>query len=192
MSRTTTIRTATSVAVLVVAALSGTSPSWAGAAAIGASATQGVGSGVWSIVPTTASSAPYGTGALTLNFPKVPNAIAPPQYFNVVNTGSFSASGATYTVSGLDTTQVTVEACSSPGTWNETTGACSTTIITLVTTASGTTSGTAVSTTVPTAVGALQRTRVKPLAVSKNATDAYTVGVLVARSQIRAGTTTNS
>lgn len=180
------------MAVLVVAALSGTTPSWAAVGASSASATQGVGSGTWSIVPTTASSAPYGTGALTLNFPKVTNSIAPPQYFNVVNTGSFAASGATYTVSGLDTTQVTVEACSSPGTWNETTGACSTTIVTLVTTATGTTSGTAVSTTVPTAVGTSQRTRLRPLVISKNSVDTYTVGVLVARSQIRVGTTTTS
>jgi len=152
---------------------------------------QPAGSATWAVVPTSASAAPYGTGALTLSFPKAGNAISPPQYFNLANSGNLTATGATYTVSGLDATQATVETCTG-GAWNETTGACSGTTVTLVTTTAGTTSGTATSTTVPAATGALLRTRVRPLATSKNATLTYTVSVAVARAQVRPPTSTSN
>lgn len=193
----TMLRTAAPVAVLGLAVL--VAPLLARAtpadAATPARATpasaQQVGSGTWAVVPTTASIAPYGTGTLALNFPKVANTTAPPRYFNLANSGNLTVAGATYTVSGLDTTQVTVETCLG-GTWNEAVGTCTGTIVTLVTTVAGTTTGTSVSTTAPAAVGTLLRTRVRPLAISKNATDTYTVSVAVARSQVRTPTTTNS
>jgi len=76
---------------------------------------QPAGSATWAVVPTSASAAPYGTGALTLSFPKAGNAISPPQYFNLANSGNLTATGATYTVSGLDATQATVETCTARG-----------------------------------------------------------------------------
>lgn len=186
-----TLRAATLMAVLGVVVLGGSIPADAATLASAAAAAQPVGSGTWSVVPTTASTAPFGTGALSLNFPKVANAIAPPQYFNLANSGTLTATGAAYTITGLDTTQVTVETCIG-GTWNETTGTCSGTIVTLVTTVTGSTSGTASSSTVPATAGSLLRSRVKPLAISKNATDTYTVSVAVARSQVRTSTSTSS
>ena len=191
MSGMLTLRAATLVAALGVVVLGGSMPADATTIARAASAVHQVGSGTWSVVPTTASTSPYGMGALSLNFPKVTNAIAPPQYFNLANSGNLTVTGAAYTVTGLDTTQVTVETCIG-GTWNETAGTCSGTIVTLVTTATGTTSGTASSSTVPATAGSLLRARVKPLAISKNSTDMYTVSVAVTRSQIRASTSTTS
>ena len=193
----TMLRTAASVAVLSMAVLVALLLGWAtpaGAATLGRvtpPAAQSAGSGTWAVVPTTSSTAPYGTGTLALNFPKVANAIAPSQYFNLANSGSLTVVGASYTVTGLDTTQVTIETCVS-GTWNETNGTCTGSIVTLVTTAAGTTSGTATSTTAPFAPGTVLRARLRPLAISKNATDTYTISVGVARPQVRTPTMTSS
>lgn len=189
MSVTTASRSAAAAVGLAVAVLSAASPTWAAATAAGQSGVQSAASASWGVVPTSGSTAPATPGALTLTFPKAGgNAVAPPQYFNVVNNRTLTVSSATYVLAQSDTTMVAVEACSTA--WNEATGLCPGTTTVLVMTTTGTTSGSASSTVVPAAPGAVLRLRCRPTQPSKNGVDTYTIGVQVARSGVRAAMTT--
>jgi hypothetical protein len=151
-----------------------------------ATATHTVTSGTWKALPTTLGSPPYLTQSLVLTF--LLGASPPPQYFWVVNTGSLTLTGATYTVgiTGTPGASASISACVG-GTWNETSGACSGTITTLVTTAAGS----AASAVVPAAAGASIRLRATVTSALTLA-DIVTVGVSVSRSQVRAATATDS
>ena len=158
----------------------------AGGTAGNATAAQTVTSGTWKALPTTLGSPPYLTQSLVLTF--LLGASPPPQYFWVVNTGSLTLSGATYTVgiTGTPGASASIAACVG-GTWNESTGACSGTITTLVTTATGS----AASAVVPAAAGSSIRLRASVTSALTIA-DVVTVGVSVSRSQVRAATSSNS
>src|SRR5690348_1528797 len=88
-----------------------------------ASVTSSVGSGSWSVVATSASTAPYGSGPLTLNFGALG---AQTIFFNAVNTGTLSLTGATYSVSATNMpngSNVSLFACLG-GVWNLITVTC--------------------------------------------------------------------
>jgi hypothetical protein len=175
------------VSVLAVSVLCATATADAAGLA-SASRTQTPSTIRWAVVATLAASAPV-PGPLTLTFNRSTN-VAPPQYFNVINTGTTPLAGAIYGLSQSDTTTVTIEACST--TWNETTHTCSGLTTTLVTTAVGSTTGSASSTVVPTNPGAVLRLRARPAMGSRNAQDTYTISTSVNRAAVRAGTTTSS
>lgn len=189
MAGTTTPRSVAAAISLGVAVLCSATPTWAAASATARSVAQPATSAGWGIVPTTSATAPATPGPLTLTFPKAPGSgVAPPQYFNAINNRSLAVANATYTLAQSDTTMVAVDACS--GTWNETTGACSGTISTLVTTVTGAITGSAASPVVPAAPGAVLRLKCRPTQPSNNAVDTYTIGVQVPRSAVRAAMTT--
>lgn len=96
-----------------------------------AQGTQSVASAGWGVVPTTSASSPP-PGALTLTYAAI---LSPPaQYFDAVNTGTITLSGASYGVAvsggGLGSPTITLNACAN-GTWNTVTGLCSGTTVVL-------------------------------------------------------------
>src|SRR5436305_13181306 len=96
--------------------LAGTVPSLAGVGGTTRVSGHAVGSGSWAAVATTASTAPFGTGALALNLGLLGKQLI---YFNVANAGTLSLTGTTYTLSGTNLpggSNVTVYACVG-GTW---------------------------------------------------------------------------
>jgi hypothetical protein len=190
-------RSAGSVATAAGLALAGlltSTPAWAGLTATGRkTAAQSSTSGSWGVVPTVGSTAPASPSALTLTFQQASNKNnpSPAQYFNVVNNGTLALLTATYSLSQSDTTQYSVRDCT--GTWTTSTGACSGTITTLVSTSAGTTagSGAAVS-AVPATPGGLRQLQLLPTTGSVNMSGTCTVSVAVARTGVRAATTTSS
>ncbi|MDQ1685073.1 MAG: hypothetical protein QOC82_1810 [Frankiaceae bacterium] len=145
-------------------------------------------SGVWAALPTTAASAPYVPTALALTF-AVAVTTPRPQYFWVVNTGTVSLTGASYTVTetGALGLTATVQACVG-GSWNETTDACSGTITTVATSGAGATS----STVVPGAPSAQVRLRALLSGAPTVTVAVVTTSISVARTDARAATTTYS
>jgi hypothetical protein len=178
---------AVAVALLGVLGVSSAKLALASGEAGNAAATNTVTSGTWKALPTTLGSPPYLTQSLVLTFAL---SVTPPpaQYFWVVNTGSLTLTGATYTVgiTGTPGASASISACVG-GTWNESSGACSGSITTLVTTAAGS----AASVVVPAAAGASIRLRASVTSALTLA-DIVTVGVSVSRSQVRAATSSNS
>ena len=145
-------------------------------------------SATWAALPTQASTAPYVPAALSLTF-AVAVTTPPPQYFWVVNTGTVSLSTASYTVTetGAVGLTATVEACVG-GSWNETNDTCSGTITTVATSSGGATSSSAV----PAAPSAQVRLRARVSGPPTVTAAVVTTSVAVARSNVRAATTTNS
>ncbi|NKX53853.1 hypothetical protein [Arthrobacter mobilis] len=82
---------------------------------------QGVSSGIWGAVATTATQAPYGSGPLALRFNASLLAAPPPQFFTLGNTGTLRLTGATFTATASTGTAV-LEVCSTV--WNETNNTC--------------------------------------------------------------------
>jgi hypothetical protein len=177
---------AVAVALLGVLGVSTARLAIASGTAGNASMSQTVTSGTWKALPTTLGSPPYLTQSLILTF--LLGASPPPQYFWVVNTGSLTLTGATYTlsISGTPGASASIAACVG-GTWNESTGTCSGSITTLVSTAAGS----AGSTVVPVAAGSSVRLRAS-VTSALTVADIVTVGVSVSRSQVRAATSTSS
>lgn len=118
-----------------------------------ASGTGSSDSASWAVVATTASAAPYGSGPLTLSFRKAAKA-APPQYVNLVNTGTVALRQAQYSLTPTPLQDVVLEGCT--GTWDERRDTCSGTIVLLTTAAASTTSS-----FVPGAPGSSRRVRVR-------------------------------
>jgi hypothetical protein len=142
----------------------------------------------WAALSTQAASAPYVPAALALTF-AVALTTPPPQYFWVVNTGTVSLTRASYTVTetGAPGLSATVEACVG-GTWNESTNACSGTVTTVATSGAGATSSTAV----PTASSARIRLRAVLSGAPTISAAVVTTSIAVARTDVRAATTTYS
>lgn len=139
-----------------------------------AAATSSASSASWGAVATTAAAAPYGTGPLVLSFAKA--AKAPPQYVNLVNTGSAPLSEAAYALTAQPALEVVLEACT--GSWDERRGTCTGTVLVLAT------SGTpAVSTTVPARPGDLLRVRVR-LTASRTPAMTVTLDVRASNSNL--------
>ena len=139
------------------------------------------GSARWAAVPTAGTTAPTGTGALTLTF----TALQTPRYISVFNTGTVALTGSTMTVTMSSQQGVTnVQACSAG--WNETLGTCLGTVTTY-----GTSNAVSTTNTNPLAVGASVRLKVTPTGANGNG---FTVGIStsVSRAQARAKTTTSS
>jgi hypothetical protein len=145
------------------------------------SAPAAVSSGSWGAVATTRGSAPYGTAPLALTFTVLG---ADRQYFNVVNTGTLPLIGQTFTAT-TTAGSAAIEACSTA--WNESTGSCPSGIITTVTTTGvGPKSFAA---PLPTAGSAI---RLRANKTSGLLSFTVTVGVSVARTQVRMASTTGS
>ncbi|MEN8582820.1 hypothetical protein ABFP37_08950 [Burkholderia sp. RS01] len=180
-----THRHSSRVAVIIAAALLPclvAAPAHAAIKAGAVSGTQAAGSGQWSAVATTAGAAPFGTGALALTFTA---AGTDRQYFNVVNTGTLSLTGETFTAT-TTRSSAAVERCST--TWDESTGTCpSGTITTVMNTGA---SPTALNAPLA-ATGTKIRLRVRiTAAIQRDST--ITIGVTVSRSQVRTANTTTS
>lgn len=145
-------------------------------------------SATWAALSTQLASAPYVPSALALTF-AVAVTTPPPQYFWVVNTGTVSLTRAGYTVTetGSPGLTATVQACVG-GTWNETTDACSATITTVATSGAGLTSSTAV----PAAPSARVRLRAIVSGPPTISAGVVTTSITVARTDVRAATTTYS
>lgn len=154
-------------------ALLGVPLSWsAGTAAVAdlratASAGNAVGTATWSAVATTATTAPFGSGPLTLSFIKSGKNTS--QYFHVANAGTVGLTAAQYRLTASPALDAVLEACD--GTWNQRNGSCSGTIATLTSTA-----GTTTSAVVPSAPGTVLPVRVRLLAASKETTVVVDVG----------------
>lgn len=118
-----------------------------------ATGTGAASSASWSVVATTSSAAPYGSGPLALSFRKAAKA-APPAYVNLVNTGSVTTRQAQYALSVTPLQDVVLEGCT--GTWDERRDTCSGTVVLLTTALLPTTS-----TFVPSAPGSQLRVRVR-------------------------------
>ncbi len=109
------------------------------------------------------------------------------QYFNVNNTQTtaLNSFGIQQSFSSISPEIITMQSCS--GTWTESTGACSGTITTIVTS-----STTSAITTVPTALAALTgTTRLRLLSTKSGVSVSISVAIRLA-TDITAGTTTNS
>ena len=79
-------------------------------------ASETVASGSWAAVATTATSAPYGTGALNLTFTGSGGPPPAAQYFSLVNTGTLALTGATVSLSVTPGTNTVLEVCTTL--WN--------------------------------------------------------------------------
>jgi hypothetical protein len=153
------------------------------------SAAAAVSSGAWGAGATAATTAPYGTGPMSLSFPALSVSA---RFLTVGNTGALTVTAAAYTASssnGLVT--VKIEACNSG--WNETANTCSGLTTTVVDTAVSSTASAAFSTSssLPFGPGLHVRLRATPSVGALTGTT-LTVAVSVARNQVRAGTLTNS
>jgi len=181
------------ISTALLGVLVGAVPALAGAGGVARSPAQSLGSGSWSAVATTASSAPFGSGALSLLFGVLNTQVI---YFNVVNTGALTLTGATYTLSGTSlpgNSTLAVSACVG-GTWNQATDTCVGGALTTVLSSTGAVSSQSVSSAglFPAAPGVSVQLQVT---LSKNAAANAlgTIGVSVTRStQVRAATSTNS
>lgn len=179
----TTRRVAAVAVALLVVTVTGTS---AAVAALQARATGSgtVSTGTWSVVPTVASAAPYPTGRLSLSFARNGKASPVPAYFWLVGTGTFPVAAISSTITTSPAATAKIELCST--TWNEATGTCTGTITILDTTATG-------ATTSATAFAVGERRRVKAsITQAVSGTTTMTVDVAVARTAVRAGTSTSS
>jgi hypothetical protein len=112
--------------LLSVAALTATA-GWAGGWSATAAGSTSVSTGRWALVATQATGTP-GTGALALTYLVPVVGGPPPQYFDLVNTGSSPLTGATYGVGVaggglLSATTVTLTACVGAR-WNTTFNTC--------------------------------------------------------------------
>ncbi len=145
-------------------------------------------SGIWAALPTQAASAPYVRSALALTF-AVAVVTPRPQYFWVVNTGTLSLTGASYTVTetGSPGISATVEACVG-GSWNESTDACSGTVTTVATSGGGAMSSSVVSA----APSAQVRLRARVSGPPTVTAAVVTTSISVARGNARAAATTDS
>jgi hypothetical protein len=145
-------------------------------------------SAVWSALPTQAAAGPYTPSALALTFAAA-LVTPPPQYFWVVNTGSVSLTGATYTVTEAGSAGVTatIQACVG-GTWNETTDACSGVVTAVATSGAGATASSVVPAT-PSAQTRLRAVLSGPPTVTAAV---VTTSIAVARTNARSATTTYS
>lgn len=152
------------------------------------SAAVGTTSATWAALSTQLASEPYVPSALVLTF-AVAVTTPRPQYFWVVNTGTVSLTRAGYTVTETGSLGVTatVQACVG-GTWDETTDACSGSITTVATSVAGPTS----STVVPAAPAAKVRLRAIVSGPPTISAAIVTTSIAVARTDVRAATTTYS
>jgi len=180
----------------VAAALATAAVPAAGAATRGTgSAVQQVGSASWAAVATTAGSAPYGSGPLTLPF----GAQATQDIlFNVVNTGAVTLRGLTYSVSMANVngnSNVTLFACVG-GTFDATAYTCpSPGVLTTIVQSTGPTATAAVTQTglyPATAGSSIQLLGEYNKSVPPPSNLTGTVGVSVSSdTQVRVGQTTN-
>lgn len=169
-----------------------TSQAALGSGAGKATASHVVSSASWAAVASTASAPPYATAPLTLGFGATGRQVI---YFDVVNTGQLTLTGASYTLSGANlpsSSTIALYACVG-GTWNQSTNTCSGTITSIVTsTGSATTVSSAAAGTYPAAVGA-RVTFAGYVSRTPIAGTTGTVAVAVTRStQVAAGKTSNS
>lgn len=166
-------------------------PAEAASTAQASSAGVAASSGSWGAVATTNTTAPYGTGTLTLPLPNagtVGQPSYPPQFFTVGNTGTLTLTGATYTATGTPTTATfTLESCTAG--WNEAANTCPGTITTVLTTATSPQA----STIVPAGAGQGIRLRASVAGtIAKQTVPALTIGLSVTRAQVWAATITGS
>lgn len=187
--------TALAVALLGLSAVNGmVNAPWAAASGKGrVTATAAVTSGTFGVEPVIS-----GTSTLqpALAFTVISSG---PQYFDALNTGTLSLAGTSYSVTftylGIGTPTVTLAGCSG-GSWNQSTGVCSGTAVTIgswtpgsTTVFNDTTAG-----SFPAAVGGRLGVKASIGGVSITATATVTVSSSVstgATRQVRAATTTN-
>jgi hypothetical protein len=143
-----------------------------------ATATHTLTSGTWKAAPS----------STTFSF--AASVLPPPQYFNVANTGSLDLVGATYalSVTGLSVGTVSVRACTLA--WNESLNLCGGVVTTIVTNVNSPQSVTGVG-LYPASAGSSIRLQIIDSAANASAVTA-TLTISVARSQVRAATTTSS
>ena len=174
-----TVVAATAAMVLVVA-----SPAWAGAKAK-TSNTQTVGSASWGAAGSTTAGSPTTGTPFVLSWNLI-TLFPTSQYFKVVNTGSLNLTAETYTSVSSGGPRVALTACVG-ATWNAGAGTCGGSQVSLGDTSSGaTTASTAI------ASGASLSVRAQTTGLLSLGTFTTSVTVTTVRSQVRAGTTTNS
>ncbi|WAH95868.1 hypothetical protein [Arthrobacter sp. MMS18-M83] len=189
-------RTAAAIAAAVLLVCTST-PADAATTANATSASQTASSGTWGAVASLSTTAPYGSGPLTLTFtnngkPATPSFV--PQYFTVGNTGTLPITAASYggSTSAPSSVQFFIESCS--GTWDEPTGAClGGTATTILTTPFGTSTIPDTPGPAPATSGAGLRLRASVAStgnVSKSAILTLTLSISVDRTQVRSATTT--
>lgn len=190
-------RAAAAIAAAVLLVCTST-PARAATTANAASASQAASSGTWGAVATLSTTAPYGSGSLTLSFANiggVGNPAFTPQYFTVGNTGTLPLIAASYggSTSAQPNMQFIIESCST--TWNEATGACTGgTTATVLTTPTGTS-------TIPSTLGPAPATSGPGIrlrasvafngSVPKTPASTLTISITVDRTQVRSATTTS-
>lgn len=185
------LRSASTRAALITAALVLAAPATPADAALNAranSATQSVRSASWGAIATKSTTGPFtASSPLTLTFTgnKQTTTIPNPQYLTIGNTGALPLNAATYTLT-TDGVAATLEACSTG--WNENTNACSGTITTVVTTATSPANSSAGGTINP---GTGIRLRLR-LTTIPNSNTKITTSIAVTNKQARAATTTNN
>lgn len=187
---------AIAAAVLLVCT---STPAEAATAAEASSVSRTVGSGTWGAAATLNTTAPYGTGPLTLTFTNIGSPGQPsftPQYFTVGNTGTLPLTQASYTGTpdAPSAVKFIVESCST--TWNESTGVCQNGTTTQILAAQGGSPAVPVtSTTVPANAGGSIRLRARVTTsgqIPNHSTTTLTIDVTVNRTQVRSATTTGS
>lgn len=185
----TSSRTAAAAAVTGLLLCTSLAAADAAGTAKAASAPRTISSANWGAVATTRTSAPYGTGSLTLRFSNTGKDISlvdENKYFTVGNTGILGITGATYTATASPSTlTLKIEACS--GAWNESADSCTGSVSTVLQTPASN----IVSSTVPTGAGTAIRLRAGITGlVPPHTTPTVIIGVNVTREQARAATTT--
>ncbi|NKX49451.1 hypothetical protein HER39_02415 [Arthrobacter deserti] len=145
---------------------------------------QGVSSGIWGAVATTAAQAPYGNGPLALRFNASLLAPPPPQFFTLGNTGTLRLTAATFTVTATTGTAV-LEVCSTA--WNETNNTCPQGTITEVVRSGTAPRSASIS---PVNGGGTIRARARITSAIVSASDVG-ISVSVNRAQVRAATVAN-
>jgi hypothetical protein len=166
-------------ALLVVVA-----PAWGGVRANSVSA-ESVTSASWGAAGSTTNGSPTPGSPFTISWAII-TLLPTSQYFKVTNTGTLALTGETYSAVNSGGPTVVLTACVGAA-WSATTGACGGTQVSL-----GQSGGGAVTSTTAIPVGGSLSVRAQTTGLLSLGTFTTSVTVDAARSQVRAGTTTNS
>ncbi|HWC35257.1 MAG TPA: hypothetical protein VG650_10560 [Mycobacteriales bacterium] len=150
-----------------------------------ATKSQSVGSASWGAAGATTNGSPTLGTPFVLNWSLI-TLLPTSQYFKVVNTGTLDLTGETYTSVASGGPTVALTACVG-ATWNAGLGTCAGSQVSL-----GQTGGGATTATTAIAAGASLSVRAQTTGLLSLGTFTTSITVATTRSQVRAGTTTNS
>jgi hypothetical protein len=177
-------RRASVVAATTACLIALTAPAWAGTKAKATHA-ETVTSASWGAAGATTSGSPTIGSPFVLSWALI-TLLPTSQYFKVTNTGTLALTGETYSAVNSGGPTVKLTACVG-ATWNATGGTCGGTQVSL-----GTSGGGSTTSTTAIAVGASLSVQAQTTGLLSLGSFTTSVTVTAARSQVRAGATTNS